>query len=168
MPEYNKDAANGCLGWDDVIEDDDKRPVILEAGDYTFTVRGCERGHFPGSAKLPACNKATVTLEVKAHEGTVIVRTDLFLHQSMEWKISDFFCSIGLKKRGEPLRMAWDKTPGRRGRAHFKVRTYTGRDGNEYQTNDVHHFYDWEEKYFTAAEARAPKFVDEDDLLPFE
>lgn len=50
-------------------------------------------------------------------------------------KLSSFFRCIGQKKHGERLTMDWSKVIGSRGRAHFKPRTYTDRDGNERQTN---------------------------------
>ena len=56
---YNNNAV---LDWNDIIEDDGQEFVLLEEGDYNFIVRDFERGRFPGSAKLPACNKAILTL----------------------------------------------------------------------------------------------------------
>ena len=52
----------------------------------------------------------------------------------------------GAVKAGEKAVMDWNKVVGSRGRAHFKPRTYTDRDGYERQANDVDRFYDWEEK----------------------
>lgn len=167
MPEYYNTAANGCLDWDDVIEDDGSEFVTLEEGDYDFTVKGFERGRFPGSAKLPPCNKAIVTLEVKNKIGTALVYTDFILHHSFGKRISAFFRSIGLKKRGEGLKMPWDQIQGRRGRAHFKVRTYTGRDGKEHRANDVGHFYDWEGDPFSAEDTKFTELTEDDGMLPF-
>ena len=50
------------MGWDDVLENDGQEFIVLPEGDYTYTVTNFERGHFPGGAKIPACNKATLTL----------------------------------------------------------------------------------------------------------
>ena len=55
---------------------------------------------------------------------------------------------------------------GSRGRAHFKPRTYTDRDGNERQANDVDRFYDWDEKYFPVEESKFVEITGDDDL-PF-
>ena len=92
---YENNAANGCMDWDDVIESDGQEFVILEEGDYIFTVTGFERGRFPGGPKVPACNKAALTLQVKTDEGIATVRTDLLLYRSLEWRLSSFFRCIG-------------------------------------------------------------------------
>ena len=165
---YENNAANGCMDWDDAIENDGQEFVILEEGDYIFTVTGFERGRFPGGPKVPACNKAALTLQVKTDEGIATIRTDLLLYRSLEWRLSAFFRCIGQKKHGERLEMDWSRVIGSRGRAHFKPRTYTDRDGNERQANDVDRFYDWEEKYFPAEEAKLTDLSGDDDELPFD
>ena len=147
MDAYQNDQ-NMVMDWNDIIESDGQEFVILEEGDYNFTVTGFERGRFPGGPKVPACNKAALTLQVKTDAGVAVIRTDLLLYRSLEWRISAFFRCIGQKKHGERLVMDWNRVIGSQGRAHFKPRTYTDRDGNERQTNDVDRFYDWDEKYF--------------------
>ena len=168
MDNYQNDQ-NMYLDWNGTIENDGKEFVALEEGDYVFEVTGFERGRHTGSAKIPACNKAVLTLKVATPEGDAIIKTELFLYKTMEWKLSSFFRCIGQKKHGERVTMDWNKVIGSRGRAHFKPRTYTDRDGNERQANDVERFYDWEEKYFPVEEA---KFKDlsagDDDELPFD
>ncbi len=69
--------------------------IILEEGDYNFTVSTFERARFPGSAKIPACNKAVLTLAVYTSNGVAFVKYDLILWSSLEWKISEFFRAIG-------------------------------------------------------------------------
>ena len=159
---YNNNAV---MDWNDVIEDDGQEFVLLEEGDYNFKVTNFERGHFPGSAKLPACNKATLTLEVDTREGCAYVKHDLLLCRNLEWRISSFFRCIGQKKHGERLVMDWNKVLGARGRARFKPRTYINRDGEERQTNDVDRFYDWDDKYFPVQTNWTT--LDGDDDLPF-
>ena len=51
------------FGWDDEIENDNEFQILPD-GDYNFTVTGFERGRHQGSAKLPPCNKAIITLNV--------------------------------------------------------------------------------------------------------
>jgi hypothetical protein len=75
---------------------------------------------------------------------------DLILYRSLEWRISSFFRCIGQKKHDERLVMDWTTVVGARGRARFKPRSYTNRDGEERQVNDVDKFYDWDEKFFPA------------------
>ena len=156
------------MGWDDILENDGQEFVILPEGDYTFTVTGFERGQFPGGPKIPACPKATVTLSIDNDHGVATCRTDFFLYRTVEWRMAAFFRAIGQKKHGERLAMDWNRVVGSRGRAHFKPRTYTDRDGNERQANDVERFYDWEEKYFPVGEAKFAEVSGDDDELPFD
>ncbi len=158
---------NMLMDWDDAIENDGQEFIILHEGDYNFTVVDFERGRFPGSAKIPACNKATLTLQVNTADGTATIKTDLILYRSLEWRISSFFRCIGQKKHGERLVMNWNAVVGSRGRAHFKPRNYTDRDGNERQANDVDKFYDWDEKYFPVSNNSWTDLTGSDDELPF-
>ena len=134
---------NNIMGWDDVIENDGQEFVVLPEGDYTFTVSNFERGSFPGGAKIPACPKATVTLNIDNNQGVATARVDLLLYRTVEWKIAAFFRSIGQKKHGEKVAMNWNKVVGARGKAHFKPRSYT-KDGEERKVNDVDRFLDYD------------------------
>ena len=142
---YNNNAV---MDWNDVIEDDGQEFVLLEEGDYNFRVTNFERGHFPGSAKLPACNKATLTLEVDTREGCAYVKHDLLLCRNLEWRISAFFRCIGQKKHGERLVMDWNRVVGSKGRAHFKPRKYTNNNGEEKVANDIERFIDYNPEFF--------------------
>lgn len=158
------DNNNAVLDWNDAIEDDGQEFVLLEEGDYNFIVRDFERGRFPGSAKLPACNKATLTLEVDTRDGCAIVKHDLILCRNLEWRISSFFRAIGQKKHGERLVMDWNKVVGAQGRARFKPRTYINRDGEERQTNDLDRFYDYDPAFFP--KKQTPGWVAEAEKAP--
>lgn len=142
MNEYT--SAPHELGWDDEISNDSGSFVLLEEGDYEFVVTAFERARFPGSAKIPPCNKAVLTLAVESVQGTASVKYDLILYSTLEWKLSEFFRAIGQKKHGEPLCPRWNELVGSRGRARFKTRTYTKKDGSEGKTNDVEKFYDYD------------------------
>lgn len=137
-------ANNGVLDWGDVIQNDDQGYEVLPEGDYVFSVTKFERGSFPGSAKLPKCNKAVLTLDVQGHD----IRAELILHTKLEWKIASFFRCIGLKKKGEKLSMDWNKVQGREGRAHITIREYTGRDGQKHEVNDVGAWLDPDDRTF--------------------
>lgn len=140
MADYTNN--NGCLDWNDAIETDGQEFITLPEGDYIFTVTGFERGRFPGSTKIPACNKAVLTLDVTTPQGTAKIHTDLILHKSLEWKLSSFFRCIGMKKHGERLVMDWSKVQGSTGKAHVIVREYTSQDGSKRTVNDVTKFLD--------------------------
>lgn len=142
------------LGWDDEITSDSSY-VLLDEGDYEFTVTAFERARFPGSTKIPPCNKAVLTLLVESPGGSASVKHDLILYSTMEWKLSEFFRAIGQKKHGEPLRPRWNELVGSRGRAHFKPRTYTKKDGSEGKVNDVEKFYDYDPTAMTSGWADA-------------
>lgn len=133
---------NGCFNWDDTIENDGNGFVLLDEGDYTFTVTGFERGSYPGGAKIPPCNVAKLTLTVDTAASSTQIKCDLLLYKSLEWKISSFFRSIGMKKHGERLVMNWNGILGESGMAHIGQREYTGNDGQVRKTNEVKYFMD--------------------------
>lgn len=153
MSEYQN--AGHEIGWEDQISADGEQFITLEEGDYDFTVTGFERGRFPGSSKIPACNKAVLTLSVNTAEGTANVKYDLILWSSLEWKISAFFRSIGQKKSGEALVPKWNQVIGATGRAHFKPRKYTTKDGEERTANDVASFYNADQQQAAPAQGYA-------------
>lgn len=139
MSEYQNDAHE--IGWGDQIVAEGGEFLLLDEGDYDFTVTAFERGRFPGSAKIPACNKAVLTLTVQTPNGEANTKYDLILWSSLEWKISEFFRSIGQKKSGEAFVPRWNEVVGSKGRAHFKPRKYL-KNGEERQVNDISKFYD--------------------------
>lgn len=150
MDNYNQNAAHE-IGWEDEISNDGGQFVLLEEGDYNFTVTGFERGRFPGSAKIPPCNKASLTLSVDTPDGSASVKYDLILWSSLEWKISEFFRAIGQKKSGEAFTPRWNQVVGTHGRARFKSREYTKKDGTTGLSNDVDKFYDYDPAFFASA-----------------
>lgn len=130
------------LDWGDEISRESDFTIIPE-GDYNFTVTGFERGRHDGSEKLPPCNMAIVTLAVTLPDGsTANLRHRLFLHTRCEGLLSAFFTGIGLKRKGEPLRMNWNAVPGAHGRCKITVRSWKGKNGEDMQSNDIKKFYD--------------------------
>ena len=131
--QYNQ--AEREFGWDDTIQQDPADFVLLPEGLYNFVVKGFERGrHMPNPqnpGKLPACNKATVSIEIDAAEGSTVLKHNLFLHSSTEGMLSAFFAAIGQKKKGEPLKMNWQTIVGARGVCKVGIRTYNGNQYNE-------------------------------------
>jgi hypothetical protein len=121
-----------AYNWDDEIQNDGEAYVLLEPGEYPFTVKMFERARHEGSDKLPPCNKAVVHIEIDGGAlGTATVKHNLFLHSSCEWRLCAFFLAIGMRKHGEPLRMNWNQVAGRRGRCKVKHRQYDGKTFNE-------------------------------------
>ncbi len=137
-----------ALDWNDEIENDGQGFALIPEGDYHFGVQSFERGRHGGSEKIPACNKAVLTLAILGPEypfkkeilGTV--QTNLFLHSKFEWKLCQFFTAIGLRKHGEKLKMDWSKVTWAEGTCHVGVRKWTGNDGKEHESNEITEFYD--------------------------
>ena len=132
------------MSWDDAIENDGQGGfILLPEGDYDFTVSGFERGQHNGSDKIPPCPKALLTLSVETANGVAEIKDQLILYKTLEWKLSSFFRSIGLKKHGERLVMDWNKVLGAQGHAHIIQRTYTGNDGTLKKANGVQYYMDF-------------------------
>lgn len=131
------------MDWDDELDVDDSGFKLLPAGDYNFEVVEFERGSFPGSEKISPCNKAIVTLKVWDNAGNVsVLKHDFILWKTIEFKISEFYVSIGLKKRGENLRMDWKKVTGLTGCCKVIVNKFVGKDGQEHENNKIEKFYE--------------------------
>ena len=129
------------LQWDDTITKDASDFILLPEGDYNFTVESFERGRHTGSDKLPACNKAILTLRIDTPEGTARIMHNLFLHSKTEGILSAFFTCIGQKKKGEPLKMNWGQVPGSSGRCKVEIHSYKNKDGEDRQNNNIKRFY---------------------------
>jgi len=157
---------NQIMDWEDSLSNDGNELVLLEEGDYNFVVTNFERGRFPGGQKIPACNKATITVQITSDNGLTSIKFDLLLHRSVEWKLSAFFRCIGQKKHGEKVTMNWNKVVGSQGRAHVTQRKYTNNYGEEKTINDISRFIDFDPKFF---EGENPTFVEitNNDDLPF-
>jgi hypothetical protein len=155
----NSTQNNTPMDWDEALDTDGNQLIILDEGNYNFIVDSFERSFFNGSEKISPCNKAILHLKVETDRGIANVKTDLILNKVFIWKIAGFFRSIGQKKRGEALgSMDWSKVIGSTGRAHFKPRSYRGKDGRDYQINDVSYYIDKENGF---------KEISDDDL-PFD
>lgn len=161
MSDVNTTVNNELIGWEDEINRDEQQYVRVE-GEFPFEVVNMDRGSFPGSAKLPPCNKATLTLRVRTDDGEATVFTDLIMCRALEWKLSEFFRSIGQKKQGETLKMNWNTVVGARGMAQFKPRKYI-KDGEEREANNVAKFLDYD-----ASKMEGFKNVPAYEELPFE
>lgn len=128
------------FNWDDQIQEESSGWELLPEGEYDFKVLKFERGRHGGSAKLPPCNKAILTLEITGSQGNTTVTHNLFLHTKTEGLLSEFFISIGQKKHGEPLRMNWQTVTGAKGRCKLKIDTWAGNDGQERKSNRISKF----------------------------
>lgn len=133
------------LGWDAAIEKDSPEFILLPEGDYEFTVTKFERGRHNGSEKLPACNKAVLSLSIEAPEGTAIIQHNLFLHSITEGMLSSFFTAIGQKKKGERVTMNWNAVVGAKGKCKVYIDRWKKDNGEEMKSNKIKKFYEPDE-----------------------
>lgn len=133
------DFENEVFDWDSEIESDGQEYVAVVPGDYSFTVTKVERKQYQGSDKIPACNMAEVSGTIDVPKGTATFRERLYLVGSQERILSSFFRCLGMKKRGEKLRMNFPGAVGKKGYAKFCNHEY---NGNTY--NQIEKYYDYD------------------------
>ena len=139
---------NRELIWDDEIEKDSSF-VELPEGDYDFVIDHFERARHAGSEKIPPCNKALVFFKVTAPDGSeATIQEGYILYSTLEWKLSELFCGVGLKKKGERLKMNWAALPGLKGRAQISLDADPKDPSKKY--NHIKKIYPFEEKKFEA------------------
>jgi len=132
---------NEVFGWDDTISEESSF-ILLPEGDYRFSIEKFERARHNGSEKIPPCPKAVVTFRIYNSNGSsALVTENYFLARSMEWKLSEFFASVGMKKKGEETQMRWSpELVGKQGVCKVIVRTYQ-KDGENKQINRIDKLY---------------------------
>lgn len=132
----------GALSWDSTIEQESSF-VLLEPGEYNFVVKNMSRATYtpgPNSKITDSSPMAELELDVTDSKGqSATVKENLILHTALEWKISQFFISIGQKVKGQPFVPNWGAIVGATGRAEFDQRKYTS-NGEEKQVNQVKNF----------------------------
>ncbi len=144
----NMQMQNRELGWEDTIQNDGQDFEPLPAGDYDVTIEKFDRARSSGQGKLPPCNMAIVTFIVHGPDRDVPVRENYILHTALEWKLSELFCGVGLKKKGEELRMNWSLLPGKKARA--KVGLEPGMKDQTKMYNRIEKLYPYEAPKYTA------------------
>lgn len=160
-------GTDTALDWETFEADADEGPRFrtLEPGYYPFTVQRMERTRYDGSAKMPPCPVAKLTLKVQDTDGTdALTSCRLFLTTAMVWKTTRFMESIGHQKNENgKVPINWGDVEGRNGWLKLSKRSYTANDGTQRETNDVEEFcrpgeqqraYD---AYAKACEALAPQ-----------
>ena len=138
------------IGYEGTIAEESGGFALLPEGDYDFTITKVTRGRFEGSAKMPACNSVTVELTIWGPQDKTVISERFFLVRKFEWKLSQFFLSIGVKKHGEPLVMRWN-IEGMKGKCKVYVDTYKKDDGTEGKSNKAKKFYAYDEDVQTVS-----------------
>ena len=123
--------TSGAFGWDDEVQIETSEYTLLEPGEHDFTVVGFDRDSHSGSEKISACDVAVYTLDFDG----VRVKYKLYLHKKFNWKITQFFQSIGLidadAENGSKFVYPWESCIGCKGRAVTGLREYNGSQYNE-------------------------------------
>ena len=87
---------------------------------YNYKIERIERKRFEGNIKIPECNSLVIHLMIKQDGQTVEHFKDtFFMLKCFEWRLSELFRSVGLKKRGKPCRMDLSKLPGATGQCEL-------------------------------------------------
>ena len=137
-------AEGRAFSWDDMISNESTF-MLLDEGDYKFRVENYVRGRFSGSAKVSACTKVTLTLAILDDADNKLTSiSHMFLcESSVEFRISEFFLSVGLKKHGESVPLSYfEKTPGLTGKCHIYKDKWTNDRGEEKENNKIKYFLD--------------------------
>lgn len=141
-----------ALDWDVCEADPDDGShggwTLLPEGFYPFRVERMERERYQGSQKMPQCPMAKLTLAVAGTDGReTAVQQRLYITRNQLWKVSRFMESVGRGRNADgKVIIDWGGIEGTGGFVKLKVRSYTGRDGQERQTNDVEWFVKPEEQ----------------------
>ncbi|CEN29364.1 hypothetical protein [Pseudolactococcus piscium] len=143
----NTNNEMDILGWDDEVEEGSPF-VLLPEGDYPFVVTNFERGIYEKPAgresKVPAnCPKAIVTFELTGPNGeTTTLTENFFLYKKMQWKINQFFYSLGAQKGADgKVKMNWGSVLGAKGTAKVVINPYKDKKtGEDKQNNRIDTF----------------------------
>lgn len=146
--------------WDDDVAYVGESFSLIEEGVYPFTVKSIERARYQGGAKMPACPQANVTLEVRPHGKTRQLTDRFYLCETAMWRVARFFECLGFDKDDETgaVRIAWNEIEGKEGFLRVGIRTWTGTDGKEHESNEVKMYFapDEQEKALNEYIAQKP------------
>ncbi len=142
MNEMN--TTDRALSWDDEFTNEQQEFVLLPEGEYAFEVTGMERARFEGSAKLPPCSMAKLTLKIfGGAKGDTTVTHRLYLHTKTQGLLGAFFEHRSVQARRD-LPPRWNEVVGAKGICKLGIREYTKQSGPHAgetgQSNEVQRF----------------------------
>ncbi len=131
---------NEFISWDGAFEAEENQFITLPEGTYPFEVTGMERKVYDGNSdKIPnGAPYAEVSVKLTAPDGqSSTVRERLYLLKKFQWKLTQFFKSIGEQVVvGQPFKPNWNAVVGGKGQATVTVNHYT-KDGEERTNNRI-------------------------------
>jgi hypothetical protein len=135
---------NEFLAWGDSFIAEESNFTLLPAGEYPFTVTNFERKIYDGNSdKIPnGAPFAEIQMEFKGAEGTTTVTDRLYLMKKWQWKLTQFFESIGQAPViGQPFNPNWNGVIGSHGTAKLAINKYTSnKSGKEVSNNQVNEY----------------------------
>lgn len=166
---------NGELSWNDELDPNASNFELLPEGAYDFVVTGLKNERFAGSAKMGACDQATMTVKVEANGMSAELTHRLYLHTKCAGLIVAFFKSIGAGTTADgKVRIDRNLIVGGRGRCLVEVHRYVKETGQEYISNQIKRFLSPEEAAKVELAAKGPgsfrpqaATVEPDDEIPF-
>jgi len=116
---------------------EDQEYVLLEPGEYEFTVDSIDYGDYDGGPKIPKCGKVIVNMHIDTENGRAFLKNNFYICKEASGMIASFMKSIGLIKEGQRTFTIpnWDSLPGKKGLVKTSQRMY---NGNYY--NNVDYF----------------------------
>ncbi len=118
----NEAYKGKAMKWEDNYAEKGADYVLLPEGEYDFVIESFERGWFDGSDKAPACPRAELKVKVETPEGISVMNESILLYDRMQWKIAEFFLSIGAKEVEGRVDVNWNAVPRSTGRAIVEIR----------------------------------------------
>lgn len=111
---------------------------LIPPGEYDFTVVNIAKDRYQpnpnGSSKIGACWRYTVTFRITNPEDghPIDLKNNYYMWSTTQGMIAQYYDSIGLHRKGEPLRFNWnpDAHIGRTGR--LVINHKDGSNGNKF------------------------------------
>jgi len=156
-------SENNEMDWNTEIDPTADRPerALLPEGPVRFAVLKLKRTR-KEFGKFGTINVAEIKLLVIGMSGEgqdAEITINLGLHADLQWKITEFFTSIGQRQHGDSGKFVpnWAKVEDSEGYAMNKHREITSKKGEKYKVNDLAKFCTKEEAEADVIEDK-PKF----------
>ena len=144
---------NNLMDWGDPIENDGADFVTLpEDTECEFVVNEMTTDKRTNAGALMALLELRCT--AVDGQGQTFVQDALVLQRNAEWKLCEFFTSIGQRKHGGRIVPKWNQIVGATGRCTLKVEEWEGRDGAVRTGNKI-------KKYLEPVSPPAPAATEE-------